>query len=307
VELRQLRYFVAVARERSFTRAARQLGVAQPALSQQIRALEEELGVPLVERTNRTSGLTEAGGELLVRAEQILAAARDATEQMAAHAGLGRGTVRIGCALQTLAEGRLPPLFADFCARHPGIRIVFREAHSAQVLKLLARGAIDLGLVHLGSAGAGPLVGLEQASGDLALVQIRREPLVIIVGPGHRLAGRASVPFEELRDEPFVSFAPGATVRELVAHAAAQRGFVPRIAFSTANLGTVRALVAARLGVALVPASALEAPGPPLHAVRVSVPRLERVVTLARNTARRESAPVMAMRHRLRDALKRPS
>src|SRR5438477_7693647 len=114
MELRQLRIFVAIARAQSFTKAARALCLAQPALSQHLRALEVELGVVLVERGNRTTGLTEAGARLLVRAERLLADAHDAAEEMAAHAGLGRGTVRLGCALQTLIEGSLAPLLARF-------------------------------------------------------------------------------------------------------------------------------------------------------------------------------------------------
>src|ERR1051325_9581351 len=102
MEIPQLRALVAIAHARSFTGAARALGVAQPALSQRLRALEVELGVVLIERGNRTGGLTESGRTLLIRAERILAEARDAEEEMAAHAGLGRGTVRLGCALQTL-------------------------------------------------------------------------------------------------------------------------------------------------------------------------------------------------------------
>ena len=119
VELRHLRSLVTLAREGSFTRAARRLGIAQPALSQQIRTLERELGVLLVARTNRTSGLTDAGARLVSRAEPILLAVQDATQEMLTHAGVQGGTVRIGCALQTLVEGRLPGLLASFMERHP--------------------------------------------------------------------------------------------------------------------------------------------------------------------------------------------
>jgi len=299
MEIRQLRYFVAIARARSFTGAARALRVAQPALSLKLRALETELGVVLVERKNRTGGLTEAGARLLVRAERILAEVHDAGEEMAAHAGSTRGTVRLGCALQTLIEGRLAPLVARFHERNPGLRIILREVHTQQVFELLGRAEVDLGLVHLGRSGDGPLVGTEAARGDLALLRLYREPLVVIVAPGHRLAGRKSVRFADLEDEDFVSFRPGATVQKLVAAAAAERGFALRIAFSTANMGTVRAVVAAGLGVAVVPRSAAEVPWPPLRALALGAPRLERIVTLARNPARFESPAVAALRQAL--------
>src|SRR5580765_6325898 len=110
MELRHLRSLVMVAQEGNFTRAARRLRIAQPALSQQIRGLERELGVRLVARTNRAAGLADAGARLGSRAEQILLAGQDATKEMAACAGEEGGTARIGCALQTLVEGQLPGL-----------------------------------------------------------------------------------------------------------------------------------------------------------------------------------------------------
>jgi DNA-binding transcriptional LysR family regulator len=303
MEIRQLQAFVAVARANSFTRAARVLGVPQPALSQRVRALERELGVVLVERGNRTTGLTEIGHALLVRAERILAEVHDATEQAAAHAGAGRGTVRLGCALQTLLEGRLAPLLARFRATHVGVRLVIYEAHTRQVLEQLSRGQLDLALVHLGTADDDHAVGAEAARAGTAMLQLYREPLVVIVGTSHALARRPSLRLDDLRDEDHVTFAPGATVRELVTAAAAARGIELRVACSTANIGTVRAFVASGLGVAIVPASASDVPSPRLRAIPLVSPRLERVVTLARNPSRYESAAVAALRRVLVDDL----
>ena len=294
MELRHLRYLVALARERSYTRAAKRLRIAQPALSQQIQSLERELGVVLVERSNRTSGLTDAGNGLLVRAERILLELEDATQEMAAHAGVRGGVVRVGCALQTLVEGPLAPLLATFHARHPGVRILFREVHTRQVLGRLQRGEVDLGLIHLGRVDR-TLVGAQAASPSISLAQLYREPLVLIVGPRHRLASRSTVKLEELREETFIGFRPGATVRKMVALATKRRGFVPSIGFTTANMGTVRAFVSAGLGISVVPRSALEVPSPPLRALSIDGPRLERIVTLARNTARYETAAVAAV------------
>src|SRR5262249_60346403 len=109
---------------------------------------------------------------------------------------------------------------------------------------------------------------------------LSRGPLVLIGAPGHRLARRASVRLDEIAGEDLVTFRPGAMVRRLVAAAAAERGLALRIAMSTPNMGTVRAVVAAGLGVAVVPRSAAEVPWPRLRAVALSAPRLERVVTL---------------------------
>ena len=307
MEIRQLRAFVAIAHAGSFTHAARELGVAQPALSQRLRALELELGVVLVERGNRTGGLTEAGRSLLPRAQRILAEAHDAGEELAAHAGLGHGTVRLGCALQTLLEGRLAPLLARFHAQHAGIRIALRETHTRQVFELLGRGEVDLGLVHLGRAEHGKPVGSEAARDGLTLLRLYGEPLVVIVAPGHRLAGRAGVSLDDLHDHDFVTFDPGSTVRRLVTEAAAARGVNLRIVCSTANIGTVRATVAAGLGVSIVPASGAEVPWPELRALPLSAPRLERIVTLARSSARYESPAMAALRQALADELDAPS
>ena len=303
MELRHLRSLVTLAREGNFTRAARRLRIAQPALSQQIRSLERELGVLLVARTNRTSGLTEAGARLVARAEGILLSVQDATQEMRTHAGEEGGSVRIGCALQTLVEGRLPKLLAAFRQRHPRSRIVLREVHTRQVLELLRRGEVDLGLLHLGRVGT-TVVGMRAAGQTISLARLRTEPVVLVVGPAHRLAGRASVELEELREETFVSFRAGATVRQMLVLATHRAGFTPRIGFSTPNMGTVRAFVSAGLGIALVPRSALEVPSPPLKAVAIGSPRMERVITLARNTARYEAPRVRELRRLLSDAIR---
>ena len=127
---------------------------------------------------------------------------------------------------------------------------------------------------------------------------------MLVVGPAHPLASRASVEIEELREETFVSFHAGATVRKMLLLATHRAGFAPRIGFSTPNMGTVRAFVSAGLGIALVPRSALEVPSPPLNAVTVAAPRMERVITLARNTARYEAPAVKELRRLLADALR---
>jgi DNA-binding transcriptional LysR family regulator len=302
VDLRQLKSFVVIAEERSFTRAARRLRVAQPALSQQIQALEAELGVVLIERTNRTGGLTDAGVALRRRAERMLSEADDAAREMADHAGLRRGTVRIGCALQTLVEGRLPRALATFGKRFPGVRVALIETHTAQVLRLVERGAVDLGLVHVVRGGTAAAVGAEQAGDELALSPLYREPLVVIMHSRHPLARRAKLDLADLRDQPFVAFAPGSSVREALARATAARGFDLHIAFSTANMGSVRALVAAGLGVAVVPHSA--AIGRGLAVAALATPRLERVVTLVRNTSRYTAVSVAALREMLRTELR---
>ena len=289
MELRHLRYFLAVADAMSFTAAAERLHVAQPALSQQIRALERELGVLLIERGARTRALTEAGARFAVRARRILLESEAAAEEMAGFGSGRHGTVRFGSALQTLTEGVLAELLAGFHRDHPGLRVAFREAHTRPLLSALAHGRLDLALVHLGAGAGDEALRIEFEELPVAIERLYEEPLVLAVGPTHRLAGRKSVRWSELGREEFVSFGAGSTVRELAARAARSAGVPLRAPISAINLGTIRALVSAGLGVSILPRAALALPGPPLRGLALTDPSLSRVVSLARNPIHYES------------------
>lgn len=304
MELRHLRYFLAVADAMSFTAAAERLHLAQPALSQQIRALERELGVILIERGARTRGLTEAGTRFAVRARRMLLEAEDAADEMGLFAGARRGRVRFGSALQSLTEGRVAGLLAKFHRSHSGLRVAFREAHTRPLLELLSHGRLDLALVHLGQGDDSSALRIDFEGAPVEIERLYQEPLMLAVGPEHRLAGRASIRWKDLAEEEFVSFGAGSTVRELVAQAARQVGVPMRTPISAANLGTVRALVSAGLGVAILPRVALTLPGPPLHGIRLTAPGLVRVVALARNTLRYESPAARVFTDFLREGLR---
>jgi len=306
MELRHLRYFVAVAEALSFTAAAERLHVAQPAISQQIRDLERELGVTLIERGARTRALTEAGARFLVHARRILVQAETASEEMAGLGSGRRGIVRFGSALQSLTEGPVAPLLARFHREHPGLRVAFREAHTRPLLDLLAHGRLDLALVHLGEGdGDGDPLRIAFEDVPVGIERLYEEDLVLAVPPAHRLAGRRTVRWKDLAGEEFVSFGTGSTVRDLAARAAKVAGMTVRAPVSAINLGTIRALVSAGLGVALLPEAAFRLPGPPLRAIRVTEPSLKRVVCLARNTIRYESPAARRFADFLRDGLLR--
>lgn len=303
MELRHLRYFLAVADAQSFTAAAEVLHVAQPALSQQIRALERELGVTLIDRGARTRGLTEAGERFAIRARAILREAEGAADEMAEFSGAQRGSVRFGSALQSLTEGRLAGLLVRFHRLHPGLRVAFREAHTRPLLELLAHGDLDLALIHLGEGEGLPPSKIDFEGPPLEIERLYEEPLVLAVGPRHRLAGRREVRWKELAQEEFISFGPGATLRDLVAQKARLAGVPIRVPVSAENLGTIRALVSAGLGVAVLPRVALTLPGPPLRGLRLIAPSLGRIVSLARNTSRYESPAARLFRDFLRKGL----
>lgn len=271
MELRQLRYFVAVARHRHFTRAAEEVGVAQPALSQQIRNLERELGVLLFDRTSRRVQLTEAGKVFLARAEALLAEATRAQVEMQEFAGLVRGRVTIG-AVPSLDDRWLAALLARFYRRYPGIELALREETTAQVADLVARGRLDLALLHRTPGPAAP---------GLAIAPLFTEDLVLAVAPDHPLAGREGVALHDVREAPWILLKPGSAIRQTVLEAAAVAGYTPHIACESGALTTVRALASAGLGVAVLPRSVAVAEGSPIAVLALGPPRLTRTVALA--------------------------
>lgn len=254
MELRQLRSVVAVTRYASFTKAAEALRVAQPALSQQIAALERELGVRLFDRTNRRVAPTDAGRAFAARATRILADVDAAAEEMSAHAGGLRGRVAIGT-YQSFAEFTLPKLLGRFHAAHPGIEVALREGMTDELLAGLRDGRLDV------------FVGQLDDPVPDGIDAFRYEPLfddelVLAVGGAHPLASRSTVRMEELRDESFVIFRPGSSSTHRLNSLARAAGFEPRVAFESVDSNTVRSLVAEGLGVALYPRLLGNAPGP---------------------------------------------
>jgi DNA-binding transcriptional LysR family regulator len=248
VELRQLEYFVAVARHGHFGRAAEAAYVTQPALSQQVRRLEAELGVALLRRTSRGVELTPAGADLLARAETILAEATAARAEMDEHAGVVRGAVRVAA---TAADAvRLPDVLAAFHREHPGVRIALRQASAGEALELVRRGAVDLAVLSLNGD-----------AGGLDVTLMAEEPLRLIVEPGDPLAGCA-VSLGELSGHAFVLAEPGSALRDTVMAACQAEGFSPVPLLEVGEPSAVRFLVGAGLGVSLMPASWLEVPGP---------------------------------------------
>jgi len=276
MELRQLRYFVAVAHRRHFTQAARELNLAQPALSQQIQQLERELGVALFERTSRRVQLTAAGEALLVRAEHILAEVGWAQMEMQEYTGLARGRVVIG-ALQSLEAFRFPALLSRFHTRYQGIEIILREEATERLLELLNTGQLDLSIIQI-MDDSWPL---ELTASSIVTEKLLTEELVLVVAPNHSLAHHQTVTMEELRDEPFVLFKPGSGLRHTIIQRSLAAGFTPRILFESGELGTIRSLVAEGLGVSVLPRSVAEAPGREVTVVSLGPTPPMRTILLA--------------------------
>jgi DNA-binding transcriptional LysR family regulator len=274
MELRQLTYFAAVARHRHFTRAAEEVRVAQPALSQQVRRLEAELGVELFRRSTRHVELTEAGGLLLERANRMLAEAEAARQELSELVGLLRGTVSLGSL--PLASLGVPAMLEAFRERYPGVTIQLHEQAIDVILAMMRRDELDLAFAMASPASAGP---------DMSGRVLYEEELVAVMSPAHALARRTSVRVEELADDSLIGFRPGSALRRAVDEQLSGAERSPAYAFETFELETIRSLASHGLGVALLPAGYLHPAGPKVASARMR-PRVRLPVSLLWRTER---------------------
>ncbi|MGX2993125.1 LysR family transcriptional regulator [Streptomyces sp. JNUCC 64] len=293
MQLQQLRYFVTVAETRHFTRAAEQVHVAQPSLSQQVRALERELGADLFLRARGNITLTDAGEALLPLARRILADADTARHEVQELAQLRRGRVRLG-ATPSLCTGLLPEVLRAFRDRYPGVRLVIEEGGSHDLVRELARGALDLALV---------VLPLPSPSPALTTVEMLREDLVVVSSPDAPAPGHGGeVRIGDLAGEPLVMFRHGYDLRELTVAACRAEGFEPDFAVEGGELDAVLGFVRAGLGVAVVPRMVATRAGLDLRVTPLSRPGLHRTIALAH---RSDVAPPRAARELQRLLLER--
>ncbi|MFD7445087.1 LysR family transcriptional regulator [Streptomyces sp. NPDC059909] len=248
IEARHLRVLRAVAATGSFSAAARELGCTQPAVSQQMKALETSAGTPLLIRTGREMRLTQAGEVLVRHAAGILAGLTAAEEEVAAIAGLRAGRVRL-VSFPSGSSTLVPTALAALRAAHPGTRVSLVEAEPPRSEEMLREGDCDVALAfRYGPAGA--------EWEDLVVRPLLSDRLVGLVPEGHRLADAGAVSIADLADEPWIAGCPRCR-RQLVA-VCEESGFTPRIDFATDDYPAVVGLVGAGLGVAVLPELALE-------------------------------------------------
>jgi LysR family transcriptional regulator, transcription activator of glutamate synthase operon len=279
MELRQLRYLVALAEERHFTRAAEREHIAQPALSQQIRRLEDELGIPLVTRTTRSVALTDAGHGLVARARRILAEIDAAHAEIERLTGLQTGHVSVG-AMHTMGPIDLSLPLAIFHERHPGVELTVREQSSEELAEMLRVDELDLAFLS---------VTERIESHGLGLHQLVSEELAVVVPEDHPLAGRRRIRMAELVSEQFISYREGARLRELLMAAGAHAGFQPQIKLESNESLRIRRLVARGMGVAILPRSDAAGPEEGVAVATLTEPALHRDITLAWREGRRHS------------------
>ncbi|MGY0489581.1 LysR family transcriptional regulator [Streptomyces sp. WG-D5] len=244
MELRHLEYFVAVAEEQNFTRAAARLHIVQSAVSAAVKTLERELDARLLDRNSKRVLLTDAGSALLPRARIVLDAARDAADAVAEVRGALRGTLRLGT-LTSIRLIDLPRLLGEFHRRHPGVqvRITVAPTGSQGHLTALAERRLDLALVSL--PGARPA--------EFELTPLASSTLDLVVPGDHPLAGRDSVRLSELAGLPFIDCPVGYGNRAVADRAFAAAGMPRQVTIEITDIATSADYVRAGLGVALIP------------------------------------------------------
>ncbi|MFI5751130.1 LysR family transcriptional regulator [Streptomyces sp. NPDC051644] len=304
MDIRQLRYFVTVAEEANFTRAAARLHLAQPGVSAQVRQLEKELGHLLLDRSGRSVTLTEVGEAVLPYARAAISAVEAVRQTADEFTGLLRGQVTLGLisgAAAAAHEFDLAAVLARFHADHPRVEIALTEDTSEWMLTALHRGELDIAMIGLVDEEPPPGISLQ------VLVD---EPLVAAVAPddpAFTSPDRTSIPLSELRERPLISLPRGTGIRGVLDRACAQAGFQPHVAFEAAAPLFLAQLAVRGLGVAVVPAlpaDAASASG--LRTLEITEPRLRGRVALAWRTDGPSSPAATVFLNLLRTTLTAP-
>lgn len=278
----RLEQFVTVARQQHVTRAASQLGIPQPTLSRAIARTEADLGMSLFVREGRALRLTPQGRKLLAYAERALDELATGWERLSADAGAERGKVAFAF-LHTLGSDAVPALLREFRAGHPGIRFQLVQGGAATMLAALRTADIDLCLTSPMPEDPG-----------IAAEPLDEEELVLVVPVDHPLARRRRVRLAETAGEDFVGFERGYGLRHITDRLCRRAGFAPRVRFEGEEVDTVRGLVAAGLGVAVLPRDRRGRPD--VREIPVAAPRAARTIALAWPRGRAETPATAVFR-----------
>lgn len=246
MEVHQLRYFCAVAKHGTFTRASEVEHVAQPSLSQQILKLEAELGSRLFDRLPRSAKLTVFGKAFLPKAERILRELEEAKTELQEMAGNEKGDVVVGI-IPTIAAYLLPKLLKGFAARHPLIMVKIIEDITPTLLQRLHDGTIDMAIAAL------PIT-----EGDLASEELFEEKFYAVLPKTHRRASSKSISLTDLNREPFLLLKEGHCFRDSLIAACHKSKVTPSVVFESGQFATILAMVSAGMGVSAVPAMAVQ-------------------------------------------------
>jgi LysR family transcriptional regulator, hydrogen peroxide-inducible genes activator len=294
VEVHQLRYFCAVARHGTFTRASEVEHVAQPSLSQQILKLEAELGARLFDRLPRSAKLTVFGKAFLPKAECILRDLEAARTELRDMSGNEKGEVVIGI-IPTIAAYLLPRLLNNFSVRHPLVTIKVFEDITPVLLQRLHDGTIDIAVAALPVPGS-----------DLASIELFEEKFYAVLPETHTLAVRTSISLAELNREPFLLLKEGHCFRDSVIAACQKAKVSPSVVFESGQFATILAMVAAGMGVSAVPAMAVQKQ-PGCKFIPISGKHSTRKVGIVTSRNHYQSRAQRLLMKQMRDACGEPS
>jgi DNA-binding transcriptional LysR family regulator len=279
MELRHLRTIVAVAQHRSLTKAGEELYLTQSAISQQIRRLERELGIEVFRRTSRSVELTVEGQVILGYAQRVLAEVDGLQNELEELTGLLRGQLRIGGVYPT-GPYDLFGMLADFRAAHPGVAVHMVEDTQDDVLAALRADELDCAFTALDPDALG---------NEFAATLLWEEEIVVALPPGHRLCARQRVTLHELAAEDLIAYRDNSALRRRLERTMAELGLEPRNAFICTEMAAVRGLASKGLGVAVIPRSVAEQPGPEIELRPIGPERLTWPIALVWRASRRQS------------------
>jgi DNA-binding transcriptional LysR family regulator len=279
----RLRQFAAVARTEHLTRAAEQLGVPQPTLSRTIAHLESDLGVPLFIRPGRNIRLTRHGRVLADAADRALTILDDALDQVTGEADPSHGRVAFAF-LHTLGVDVVPRLLRDFRSEHPAIRFGLVQDTSIEMLGKLLAGEVDVCLT----------VPVPTAPG-VRSESLGEQRVDLVVPTGHPLATKQAIRLAEAAGEDFICTLPGNSLRVITDELCEAAGFAPRIVFESEQVATIRGLVGAGLGVALLPVGEEEL-DPAVTTIRITRPKAGRTICVNWMADRELTAPARQFR-----------
>jgi DNA-binding transcriptional LysR family regulator len=279
MELRHLRTIVAVAQHRSLTKAGEELYLTQSAISQQIRRLERELGIEVFRRTSRSVELTAEGRVILGYAQRVLAEVDGLHSELEELTGLLSGKLRIGGVYPT-GPYDLFGMLADFRAAHPGVAVHMVEDTQDDVLAALRADELDCAFTALDPDALGD---------EFAATLLWQEEIVVALPVEHRLCSRQRVTLHELAEEDLIAYRDNSALRRRLERTMADLGLEPRNAFICTEMAAVRGLASKGLGVAVLPRSVAEEPGPPIELRPIGPDRLTWPIALVWRAARRQT------------------
>jgi DNA-binding transcriptional LysR family regulator len=284
MELWQLEVFMAVAEEKSFSRAGRRLGRTQPAISSSIKLLEDELSEPLFDRLGKSIKLTAAGELLTDYAKRLLRLRGEALDALGELRGLGRGTLSLG-ANETTCLYLLPEVLASFKRAYPQVQVDIQRAITRAITEKVVDGSLDFGIVTLPTHNP-----------CLEAITIHQDDMALIVGPSHKLAARRSVQMTELANEPFILHKIGTTTRERLVKHFIDGGVKMKVTMELASIETIKRFVSIGMGISIVPrlCIAKEIEDGSLRALAIRDARFQRRLGLIYNKGRYQSQAARA-------------